>query len=364
MDDKISALIRKGEALRDQAQYREALKVFKSALSISKRGGDVSGILDATLAIADISRMTGDFDRAINNYEEALEACEALGRTLTAADCMVGMGLSLRAIGMWKEALQFVSAARKAYRREKDQRGAAFSLWAEAGVHRVAGNIRKALALFAEARGSFTSLGFDSGIAYALCGLGGTHRIAGKYSESLQYYRQANHMFGGLKDKFGTAYSHCGIGNAYRMQKRYGDAMRHFRKAAQLYEEIGDIVSYSYTLWSIATACKMKSDFTQARTFTSAALRNFKRTKDPRGVIYCDMLLGEMDFMRGRNAAADKRLRRALLGAGNYGFSLEQCHAKTLLALLPGSTGKTVPLSCYKRIGVSLHTVSIPFNMP
>ncbi|MGO9016345.1 MAG: tetratricopeptide repeat protein [Dissulfurispiraceae bacterium] len=364
MDDKIIALIRKAEVLRDKAQYREALKFFKSALAISKRGGHVSGILDATLAIADISRMTGDFDRAINNYEEALEACEALGQTLTAADCMVGMGLSLRAIGMWKEALQFVSAARKTYRREKDKRGAAFSLWAEAGVYRVAGNIGKAITLFTEAKTSFASIGFNSGIAYALCGLGGTHRIAGKYGESLQYYRQANQMFGSLKDKFGTAYSHCGIGNAYRMQMRYGDAMRHFRKAAHLYEEIGDIVSYSYTLWSIATACKMKRDFPQAETYTSAALRNFKKTKDPRGVIYCDMLIGEMDFMKGRNAAAGKRLRRALLLAGKYGFSLEQCHAKTLLALLSGASREAEPLSCYKRMGVAMHTISVPFNMP
>jgi len=364
MDDKIIALIKKAEVLRDGAQYREALKVFKGALSISKKGGHVGGILDATLAIADISRMTGDFDRAINNYEEALEACEALDRTLTAADCMVGMGLSLRAIGMWKEALHFVSAARKTYRREKDKRGAAFSLWAEAGVHRVAGNIGKALILFSEAKGLFASLGFDSGLAYALCGLGGTHRIAGKYGESLQYYQQANEMFGSLKDKFGTAYSHCGIGNAYRMQKRYGDAMRHFRKAEHLYEEIGDIVSYSYTLWSIATAYKMKRDFPQAKTFISAALRNFKRTRDPRGVIYCDMLLGEMDFMKGRNAAAGTRLRRALQSSVKYGFRLEQCHAKTLLALLPGASGKAVPLSCYQKIGVTMHTPSIPFNMP
>jgi len=364
MDDKIIALIRKAEVLRDQAQYREALKVFKSALSISKRGGHVNGILDATLAIADISRMTGDFDRAINNYEEALEACEALGRTLTAADCMVGMGLSLRAIGMWKEALQFVSAAGKTYRREKDERGAAFSLWAEAGVHRVAGNIGKAITLFTGAKVCFDSIGFSSGTAYALCGLGGTHRIAGKYAESLQYYRQANQMFAGLKDRFGTAYSHCGAGNAYRMQKRFGDAMRHFRKASQLYEEIGDIVSYSYTLWSIATTCKMKRDFPQAEAYSSTALRNFKRTKDPRGVIYCDMLLGEIAFMTGRKAAAGKRLRRALLSAGKYGFRLEECHAKTLLALLHDAPGKAVPSSCYKRIGVAIHAISIPFNMP
>jgi tetratricopeptide (TPR) repeat protein len=365
MEDKIIALIKNAEVLRDKTQYMEALRVFKSALSISRKKGDVSGILDATLGIADISRMTGNFDAAINNYEEALEACEALGRTLTAADCMVGMGLSLRAIGMWKEALRFVSAAKKTYRKEKDKRGAAFSLWAEAGVQRVAGNIGKAITLFKEANGLFASVRFDPGIAYSLCGLGGAHRIAGKYEESLSYYRKANQMFGRLKDKFGTAYSHCGIGNACRMQKRFGgDAMRHFRKAAQIYEEIGDIVSYSYTLWSIATVYKMKKDFHQAETYTNAAMRNFKKTKDPRGLIYCNMLLGEMDFMRGKNASAVKRLRGALLEAKNYGFSLEQCHANTLLAFLAGASSETVPLSCYKRIGVVIHTASIPFNMP
>ncbi len=137
MEDRIIDLIRKAEVLREKAQYREALKMFKGALSLSRKQGNVDGILDATLGTADISRMTGDFDSAIKNYEEALEASEAMGNRLTAADCMVGMGLSLRAIGMWKEALRFIKAAKKIYDRERDRKGTAFSLWAQAGALRV-----------------------------------------------------------------------------------------------------------------------------------------------------------------------------------------------------------------------------------
>ncbi len=40
MEDKIIALIKNGEDLREKARYREALKVFKSALSISKKHGE------------------------------------------------------------------------------------------------------------------------------------------------------------------------------------------------------------------------------------------------------------------------------------------------------------------------------------
>ena len=37
MEDKIITLIKNAEVLRDKAQYPEALRVFKSALSISRK---------------------------------------------------------------------------------------------------------------------------------------------------------------------------------------------------------------------------------------------------------------------------------------------------------------------------------------
>ncbi|MBI5213146.1 MAG: tetratricopeptide repeat protein, partial [Nitrospirae bacterium] len=297
------------------------------------------------------------------NYEEALAACEALGNKLTAADCMAGIGLSLRAIGLWKEAIRFIAGARKTYEREKDKRGVAFSLWAEAGALRVAGNIAKAIGKFKESKSIFAHSKDKSGVAYALCGLGGTHRIAGKFKESMDYYREANEIFKGLKDKFGAAYSHCGIGNAFRMTDNYADAVKHFNRAAALYEEIGDIVSYSYTLWSLANVYKIKRDFVNAREHIKNALRNFKKTKDPRGIIYCDLTQGEMEFMEGRGKAAVKSFLSALANAEKHGFKLETCHSMMLLTAV-SSQQSVVKTACYKKIGVNLNFKGIPFNMP
>lgn len=364
MEKKIFGLIKKAEELRGKAKYAEALRLFKEALNISRRHRHLDGILDATLAVADISRMTGAFDAAVKNYEEALEACEALGNRLTAADCMVGMGLSLRAIGMWKDSVKFISAARKTYLKESDRKGTAFSLWAEAGALRVAGDIRKAIAKFRESKALFSSIKFKPGVAYALCGLGGTHRIAGKFDDSLKYYTQANGMFVSLEDKFGAAYSHCGIGNAYRMVNNYGEAMKHFKKAERLYGEIGDLVSYSYTLWSVANVYKMEGDFASARSSVRKAERNFRKTKDPRGLIYCDMTVGEIEFMEGKKAAAKRKLLSALESATSHGFRLERCHARVLLFHADGAEGSSRLPECYKALGVNLRNVSIPFNMP
>jgi tetratricopeptide (TPR) repeat protein len=152
------------------------------------------------------------------------------------------------------------------------------------------------------------------------------------------------------------------MGNAFRMTGNYNDAIKHFRQAERLYEDIGDIVSYSYTLWSFANVYKMKGDLLPARELLKKARRNFKKTRDPRGIIYCNLTLGEMEYMKGKSGRAEKLFRLALKEAVARGFKLETCHARMLLAVMAGGPSKT--LSCYGRLGVRTMPSGIPCNMP
>jgi tetratricopeptide (TPR) repeat protein len=174
-------------------------------------------------------------------------------------------------------------------------------------------------------------------------------------------------MFHALRDTFGTAYTHCGIGNANRMMNDYGKALGHFRKATRLYEEIGDIVSYSYTLWSLAMVYKMKGDLAKAGELIDNARKNFKKTKDPRGIIYCDLADGEIAWMEGNNRKAHKMIKSALSNAGRHKFRLEECHGHLIALNMKqpysrGATAKNPP--CYKKIGIVLNFGSMPFNIP
>jgi tetratricopeptide (TPR) repeat protein len=174
-------------------------------------------------------------------------------------------------------------------------------------------------------------------------------------------------MFRSLRDTFGTAYTHCGIGNANRMMNDYSKALGHFRKATRLYEEIGDIVSYSYTLWSLAMVYKMKGDLAKAGELINNARRNFKKTKDPRGIIYCDLADGEIAWMEGNDRKAQRLMKSALANAERHKFRLEACHARLLLlnsaqVYRKGAAAKNPP--CYKKIGIVLNFASMPFNIP
>jgi tetratricopeptide (TPR) repeat protein len=367
MESAIYNLIIKAEGLRRNSDYKGALAVFKKAASVSRRENDPEGLLDATMGFADVSRIMGDFDSSVEYYTEALEMCEGLCHELTAADAMVGLALSYRAIGMWQKAMRLIKKSTKTYVTAGDDKGLAFALWAEAGALRVAGKIPEAIKTFLRARDIFASTKYRSGLAYTLAGLGGAHRIAGKTRESLGYYVKANEMFTKLRDTFGIAYTHCGIGNAHRMNGDFGMAVIHFKKAAKLYAVIGDIVSYSYTLWSLATLCKMKEDYAGAKKHLGEARRNFRKTRDPRGLVYCDLADSEILWMKGRRQAAEKLLRLALATALSHKFGIEACHARLLLANIPykyskGAAAKTVP--CYRKIGLSCNLDSMPFNIP
>ncbi len=370
VQDKVTKLISKAETLRANAQYDQSLKLYKNAFVLSKKSSYINGLIDSTLCIADIYRIKGDFKKAIEKYDEAIEMSDALGFETTVADAMVGRSLSLKAMGLWSEAFRNIKKPFAYYKKIKDKKGMGFSLWAQGAILRVKGDITGSIAKFNEAKICFSEIRFNSGIGYSLCGLGGSCRIAGMNEQSMEYYKQANKIFGALKDKFGRAYSYCGIGNAYRMINDHDIAMDYFNKASQLYEEFGDIVSYSYTLWSMANVFKIKNDIGNTKIYLDKALKNFQKTKDMRGIAYCRLTQGELEWMGGNHAKAVKIFKSALQITDSYDFALERCHAKSLLNIAVqikkhGALITKNPISgCYKKIGVQSYPDNIPCKMP
>jgi len=354
-------IFEQAERLKEKSSYQQALRLFKKTLHAYREADDPNGIFHSLTSLGDTYRMTGRFDLAAGHYSEAIELAHIIKSPVQAADAKVGLGLSLRAQGQWKDALRLVRQSKSFYRKEGDEEGIAFTLWAEAGALRIKGDILETLETYRESLSVFRSLKDTHGEGYCLCGLGGASRIAGSTKNSLKYYLAANKLFAGLKDTFGTAYSYCGIGNAYRMLGDYENAFIYFRKATRLYEKIGDIVSYSYTVWGFGTAYKMLGSYGKAADYFKKAMANFKKTKDPRGMIYCMLGQGEIALMTGRKKSAEKYLASALEASVIHRFAVEKCYADTLKSFfLRGELDNP----CYDRLGLKLKFHALPLNIP
>lgn len=357
---EIDSIFQRAEKLRERSCYLQSLKLFREALQIYKRGRDTFGTLHCSLALGDIYRMIGNFDLAIKNYTDSIELAKKMHNPVAVSDAKVGLALSLRAQGKWKDTIKLIREARKTYLKNNDKQGTAFTLWAEAGALRIKGDIIKAIKRFKESYTKFKSLKDPHGVGYSLCGLGGTSRIAGLYKDSKNYYKTANKLFSEQKDIFGKAYSFCGIGNAYRMLNDFKYALRNFTKAAKLYEKIGDKVSYSYTLWGMGMTYSLIGNDKKAHDYFIHSMKLFQKTKDTRGTIYCRLGLGQLSLIDGRNALAKKYIEASLTESMNNGFRVEACHAKILLSFLHGKKDNR----CYNSLGLRLRFHGLPLNIP
>lgn len=381
---EIESIIERAEKLKEKSLYHQSLNLFEKAFHKYKKTYDIQGMLRCMLALGDIYRMSGNFGLAAANYSEAISLAKKHKEQVWLSDAKIGLGLSLRAQGKWRESIKLIRESERAYNKQGDREGIAFSLWAEAGALRIRGNIIDAIRTFKASLEKFKRLKCRQGIGYCLCGLGGTSRIAGHFKNSLRYYTAANKLFSDIKDIFGIAYSHCGIGNALRMLDDYKNALVHFTKATTRYKKIGDRVSYSYTLWGLGSTYKMMGNFKRARDNFIKAMLLFNKTKDQRGVIYCKLAIGELDFLEGRKANAVKQLGTALSESVKNGFAIEKCHAAVISSYIDknnpsipcfkkrhrGDKCKQAGFSeeiynrCYKKLGLKLRFYGLPFNMP
>jgi hypothetical protein len=89
-------------------------------------------------------------------------------------------------------------------------------------------------------------------------------------------------------------------------------------------------------------------------------MKNFRKTKDPRGVIYCRLGMGELALLSGRKSAALKLFVTALDESNAYGFAIENCYAEILMQILNGKTNN----SCCRRLGLKLGFQGLPLNIP
>lgn len=330
-------IFEQAEKKRAASQFNEAISLYSKAKKLC--GRDNETMLDCLFALADCCRMVGRYENAERNYKEAYAVAAKMRIQDRASDALVGVGLTFRAMGRHREALHIFTKSEVAYKKSGDRAGLAFNLWAKAGAYRIKGDLRKAIEIFKGSLKIFASLKDKSGVGYSMCGLGGASRILGRIDDSYKYYSKANTTFRRLKDTFGIAYSYCGLANATRMKGGFKGSLVYFKKAKAHYKKIGDKVSFAYTLWGEGTAFKMMNNLKDAKDDFLVAQKLFKETKDERGISYCELSLGELEFLKGKSRNASVLFKKALKRAKGFSFGIEIKHANRLIKALKAGKG-------------------------
>jgi tetratricopeptide (TPR) repeat protein len=231
------------ESLRGRSKYPEALALYEKSL----RGAKGQERLRCLLAIADTSRMLGEFSGASRHYEKAVALAKKLHDTIASVDGSVGLALSKRALGDWKSALALLKQALKSYKKREDTEGAAFTLWALAGTL--------------------------SGIAYSHCGMGNALRMQGNLAGSREHFKRAIALYRRIGDIVSYSYTLWSMGKTYMALGKYSLAEKYLKDALALFRKTKDPRGTIYCRLGIAELRYLAGKTSAAKKLAQSALK-------------------------------------------------------------------------------------------
>ncbi len=290
----------KAEILRMKGIIKKALILFKKSFTLASSDDEK---LKSLLKIASLSRTVGDLKTA----ERSIILAKKISPQ--SADVLMENAMYLRLAERYNKALKIFNRLKKMYFKKNDISAISYIMWAEGGIYRNIGDIKKSVEKFKEAL-RYAKMAKDLSLEiYCELGLAGCLRIMGKINESYLTYSRCIKKIP-QDDFFGKGYSYCGTANALRQLGRYKTALEYYKKALYYYNKTDDKADIALVLWGMAE-CYKKIDLKKAYFYINKAKRLIKNIHEIRGSILIKLTESHIRYARGEREKAKKLFNEA-----------------------------------------------------
>ncbi|MCS6808992.1 MAG: tetratricopeptide repeat-containing sensor histidine kinase [Candidatus Kapabacteria bacterium] len=228
------------------AEYRtsqpfKALEYCEQALKHARNLGYKAGIAEAASTMGNIHTQQGTYERAIQNYLEALNIFEELRQKERIAATLSLLGIAYSKRGNNRQSLEMYEKARTIYAELGDKRGLAKTLGNMASLYSDNGDDRIALTFYEKTLALHREFGDSVSVAAALNGIGIAHINLGNYDKALQCLQETERIFTSQPNTdpsiLGDIYNNFAVIYIYKQQ--YAQALEYVRKALALAEASG-----------------------------------------------------------------------------------------------------------------------------
>lgn len=189
-----------GKMLRWQAQFDEAVDIYKAMQTVAESINDTVALARALMGLGDVENNRGNRDRALQYAEEA----EALARKTPRARVELAEALGNRAWGL--------------YRLKQ---------------HEIALTVAKEALILSN------ELGLKSQVARGESLLGILSFMMGNTDEAIQHMEAALNVTRELGDKRDLGIRYNNLGEVYRLLARYNEAAHYYKEALDIFKEVG-----------------------------------------------------------------------------------------------------------------------------
>ena len=215
-----------------------ALSYAQEANRIARNKGDSTLQAESALRIGITTFFLGNFEEALQRYQEALDLFQALDKPGRASQTLNEMGTLVNKQGDIEKALSHFERALELSRAASDSMQIANSLNNMGFAYYKQQNWDKAMELYKESADLKERIGDINGLTYNLDNMGMVEAMRGDYEQSEQYFRRAIKLRRELGHTRGVGFLINNLGELYLMQNRYAEARELFRQALDIARQI------------------------------------------------------------------------------------------------------------------------------
>jgi len=249
---ELQALNNMGEVYQATGQPQRALELYEQALPLMREHGDRTGEAATLNNIALVYQATGQPQRALELYEQALPLIRELGDHTWEVTTLNNIALVYQATGQLQRALELYEQALPLMRELGNCTGEATTLNNMAGVYQATGQPERALELFEQALPLVREVGDRAREATTLNNMAGVSLAAGQPQWALELFEQTLPLVREVGDRAGEAVALNNMGQVYQATGQPERALGLFEQALPLMREVGDRAGEAATLNNIA----------------------------------------------------------------------------------------------------------------
>jgi CHAT domain-containing protein/Tfp pilus assembly protein PilF len=334
-----AATWQEAELAATEAKRSKTTEGYTASLKHWKAMGQSSAVARTWLMLGDVSENNGDFRRARENYERALEICRATGELRCAAEAANNSGNDARELGQFSESFSLLQEAAKDWQELSfpERAGQTFS---NIGIWFLrAADFGQAISAFDHAR---TLLKNGAPLPYArvLSNLGRCYQELGQQDKAQMYFQRAIKAETEIKEaKNDLIFSRMNFGRSLMLEGRYRKALTILKMTAGEAASSPNRDTRAYTLNNLGQILWRLHHIDAAQSQMKSALELHHDLGDKRGEAGALHYLGLMARERDDLNEARSMLRQALQFRRDYGMRDDAADSLYELAKLELSAG-------------------------
>ena len=266
-----------------------------------------------------INQITGNYENALQNYEDAFQIDESLKDIAGKATDLNNIGTIYLTLGKYEEALQNYHQALEIVERHGDLSSKVTCKNNIGRVYEIRNEFDLALKNYLEAVKSTEKVGDLNRKAALLNNIGTIHKARDEYNKSLEYYNEALGISDLLGDLYGKIILLNNIGRVYDEYKDYEKALEKYNESVQIAEQLGDLSKKAGCFNNIGSVYLAQEKVDMALEKYQEALNIENRLGDPlMKIIYLNNI-GMIHNNRANYNLAREKYAEALIIANNIG---------------------------------------------